>query len=342
MITIRSARRARKLEEASRIVLETLDVVEKAVAPGVTTEELDRIAESRDPKRGARPAFVGYRGYPKTLCTSINDEVVHGIPGKRGLCRKETSSGSTAARSSGATTATRRARCRSAGSTPRRRGSSRSTRQALHGGNRRGAAGRPGLGHRRGRRGRGDRPRLRRRPGLRRARRRDGAPRGAPGPQLRPGGAGEPAAGGHGPRDRADVQPRARRGLGGPRTAGPSGRATARPRRTSSTRSPSSRRERSILGTGGAVRDAGRGRVRPDAMAKEDAIEVMATVVEPLPNAMFKVELENKHQVLAHISGKDAEELHPHPSGRQGPRGAVAVRPDAGPDHLPVQVGSPS
>ncbi len=85
MITIRSAQELVKLEEASRIVLETLDVVEKAVAPGVTTEDLDRIAEAEIKKRGARPAFVGYRGYPKTLCTSINDEVVHGIPGRRVL-----------------------------------------------------------------------------------------------------------------------------------------------------------------------------------------------------------------------------------------------------------------
>jgi methionyl aminopeptidase len=85
VITIRSAQEIVKLEEASRVVLETLDLVEKAVAPGVTTEELDRIAEAEIKKRGARPAFVGYRGYPKTLCTSINDEVVHGIPGRRVL-----------------------------------------------------------------------------------------------------------------------------------------------------------------------------------------------------------------------------------------------------------------
>ena len=85
MITIRSQEELRKLEEASRIVLETLDAVEKAVAPGVTTEELDRIAEAEIRRQGARPAFIGYRGYPKTLCTSVNDEVVHGIPGKRTL-----------------------------------------------------------------------------------------------------------------------------------------------------------------------------------------------------------------------------------------------------------------
>jgi methionyl aminopeptidase len=85
MITIRSLEELIKLEEASRVVLETLDVVEKAVAPGVTTDDLDGIAEAEIRKRGARPAFVGYRGYPKTLCTSINEEVVHGIPGRRSL-----------------------------------------------------------------------------------------------------------------------------------------------------------------------------------------------------------------------------------------------------------------
>jgi methionyl aminopeptidase len=85
MITIRSLEELIKLEEASRVVLETLDVVEKAVAPGVTTADLDGIADAEIRRRGARPAFVGYRGYPKTLCTSINEEVVHGIPGKRSL-----------------------------------------------------------------------------------------------------------------------------------------------------------------------------------------------------------------------------------------------------------------
>ncbi|HTR04907.1 MAG TPA: type I methionyl aminopeptidase [Thermoanaerobaculia bacterium] len=85
MITIRSQSELLKLEEASRIVLETLDLVEKAVAPGVTTDELDAIAEAEIRRQGARPAFIGYRGYPKTLCTSVNDEVVHGIPGKRAL-----------------------------------------------------------------------------------------------------------------------------------------------------------------------------------------------------------------------------------------------------------------
>ena len=53
--------------------------------PGVTTRELDRIARERIEKAGARPAFLGYRGYPATLCVSVNEEVVHGIPGERRL-----------------------------------------------------------------------------------------------------------------------------------------------------------------------------------------------------------------------------------------------------------------
>ena len=53
-------------------------------------------------------------------------------------------------------------------------------------------------------------------------------------------------------------------------------------------------------------------------MTKEDAIEVEGTVVEPLPNAMFRVELENGHRVLAHVSGQDADELHPDPARRPG------------------------
>jgi methionyl aminopeptidase len=85
MITIRSQEELVKLETASRIVLETLNLVEKAVEPGVTTDDLDAIAEAEIRRQGAKPAFIGYRGYPKTLCTSINDEVVHGIPGTRAL-----------------------------------------------------------------------------------------------------------------------------------------------------------------------------------------------------------------------------------------------------------------
>jgi len=73
------------MARACRIVVETLDALEAAARPGVTTKELDRIARDCIEKAGARPAFLGYRGYPATLCISVNEEVVHGIPGLRKL-----------------------------------------------------------------------------------------------------------------------------------------------------------------------------------------------------------------------------------------------------------------
>jgi methionyl aminopeptidase len=66
-------------------VAEALAVLKSAVKPGITTDELDRLAESEIRARGAIPAFKGYRNYPKTLCASVNEQVVHGIPSKRVL-----------------------------------------------------------------------------------------------------------------------------------------------------------------------------------------------------------------------------------------------------------------
>jgi methionyl aminopeptidase len=74
-----------KMHRACRIVVETLDALEAAAQPGVRTIELDRIARQRIEAAGARPAFLGYRGYPATLCVAINEQVVHGIPGERKL-----------------------------------------------------------------------------------------------------------------------------------------------------------------------------------------------------------------------------------------------------------------
>ena len=74
-----------KMHRACSIVVETLDVLAEHAQPGVTTRELDRIARERIQKAGAKPSFLGYRGYPASLCISVNDEVVHGIPGKRRL-----------------------------------------------------------------------------------------------------------------------------------------------------------------------------------------------------------------------------------------------------------------
>jgi methionyl aminopeptidase len=65
---------------ASRIVVETLEEIKKIVSPGITTKALDDLAESYILAKGAHPAFKGYRGYPASLCASVNEQVVHGIP----------------------------------------------------------------------------------------------------------------------------------------------------------------------------------------------------------------------------------------------------------------------
>ena len=68
------------MRQAGRIVAEALERLRERVRPGVSTAELDRLAYEAVTRRGARPAFLGYRGFPASLCASINDEVVHGIP----------------------------------------------------------------------------------------------------------------------------------------------------------------------------------------------------------------------------------------------------------------------
>ena len=73
------------LRRSNRLVAETLAVLSERVKPGVRTLELDRFAESYLLAHGARPAFKGYRDYPFTLCTSINEQVVHGLPSDRRL-----------------------------------------------------------------------------------------------------------------------------------------------------------------------------------------------------------------------------------------------------------------
>lgn len=79
-IELRSADEVARIREACLIVHDVLAAVTEAVAPGVTTGEIDRLAESLTEARGAKPAFKGYHGYPGVICVSLNDEVVHGIP----------------------------------------------------------------------------------------------------------------------------------------------------------------------------------------------------------------------------------------------------------------------
>jgi methionyl aminopeptidase len=83
VIVCRSAAELDRMREAGRLVGEVLTELASLVAPGVTTADLDEVAEKRIRRAGASPAFKGYHGYPATICASINEEVIHGIPSGR-------------------------------------------------------------------------------------------------------------------------------------------------------------------------------------------------------------------------------------------------------------------
>ena len=85
MIYIRSQREIEIMLEAGQIVAKTHELLKTAIKAGITTKELDEIAESFIREQGAVPAFKGYGGFPASICTSINHEVVHGIPGSNKL-----------------------------------------------------------------------------------------------------------------------------------------------------------------------------------------------------------------------------------------------------------------
>ena len=85
MIHIRSAGEIQKILKACQIVKETLEMLQEFIAPGITPLELDTKAEKFIRSKGAEPGFKGLYGYPATLCISIDDEVVHGIPNNRKL-----------------------------------------------------------------------------------------------------------------------------------------------------------------------------------------------------------------------------------------------------------------
>ncbi len=83
MITIKSAREIELMKEAGRIVALTHRKVREAIVPGISTEELDQIAEKVILENGATPSFKGYGGFPGSICASINNVVIHGIPSKK-------------------------------------------------------------------------------------------------------------------------------------------------------------------------------------------------------------------------------------------------------------------
>lgn len=85
MVIFKSKDEIDRIHKASQIVAQALDVLERNLEPGISTLELDAIAESEIRKAGALPAFKGYRGFPATLCVSVNEEIIHGIPSQKKL-----------------------------------------------------------------------------------------------------------------------------------------------------------------------------------------------------------------------------------------------------------------
>lgn len=85
MITLKNDREIEYMRQAGKVVGETLAILQECIKPGITTGELDRIAEEYIRSRNAIPSFKGYCGFPASICASINNEVVHGIPDERAL-----------------------------------------------------------------------------------------------------------------------------------------------------------------------------------------------------------------------------------------------------------------
>ena len=84
-VEIKTPEQVASMRRAGLVVCHTLEVLRTAVRPGVTTAALDAIAEDAIRTAGATPSFLGYQGFPASICTSVNDEVIHGIPGDREL-----------------------------------------------------------------------------------------------------------------------------------------------------------------------------------------------------------------------------------------------------------------
>ena len=82
-ITLKSAREIELMRQAGRVVANAIAEIKASVAPGMTTQDLDDIAAAEIERQGAKPAFKGYLGFPATICASVNEEIVHGIPGSR-------------------------------------------------------------------------------------------------------------------------------------------------------------------------------------------------------------------------------------------------------------------
>jgi methionyl aminopeptidase len=87
-VVLKSSREIEKMRRAGQVVREVLELVRGQVKPGATTLDLETVAEKRIAELGAKPAFKGYHGYPCVLCTSVNSEVVHGIPSPKRVLKE--------------------------------------------------------------------------------------------------------------------------------------------------------------------------------------------------------------------------------------------------------------
>ena len=88
MITIKSAQQIEKMRASAKVTRDALLLLEKHVKPGVTTAQLNKIAHDFILSRGAKPNFLHYGGFPGSICTSVNDVVVHGIPDKKRVLKE--------------------------------------------------------------------------------------------------------------------------------------------------------------------------------------------------------------------------------------------------------------
>ena len=88
MITVKSASQVEKMRASAKITKEALELLEKHIKPGVNTAQLDKIAYDFIISKGATPNFLNYNGFPGSICASVNDEVVHGIPNKKAVLKE--------------------------------------------------------------------------------------------------------------------------------------------------------------------------------------------------------------------------------------------------------------
>ena len=88
MITIKSASQIEKMRKSGAITKGALELIEKSIRPGISTKQLDKIAYDYIISKGAKPNFLNYNGFPGSICASVNDEVVHGIPSKHTILKE--------------------------------------------------------------------------------------------------------------------------------------------------------------------------------------------------------------------------------------------------------------